>query len=145
MTTHMIYATDTDNIQKIAQKMKQYDIGFLPIIKKNQCIGVCTDRDIVVRMIANQDTSGKIHSYLSTPLITIKEDDSLEDALSLMSNHQMKRLLVTRQEKIVGIVSLSDILFASNDGDKLMETLKQMKKIKKNKTVEDAQIDAFYL
>lgn len=88
---------------------------------------------------------GKIHSYLSTLLITIKEEDSLEDALSLMSKHQVKRLLVTREEKIVGIVSLSDIYFASDNIDKLTETLRQMKKIKKNKTVEDTQIDAFYL
>lgn len=145
MTTHIIYARDTDTVQTIAQKMKQYDIGFLPIIQNNQCIGVCTDRDIIVRMIENQDASGKIHSYLSTPLITMKEEDSLEDALSLMSKHQVKRLLVTREEKIVGIVSFSDIYFASDNIDKLTETLRQMKKIKKNKTVEDTQIDTFYL
>ena len=52
---------------------------------------------------------------------------------------------MTREEKIVGIVSLSDIYFASDNIDKLTETLRQMKKIKKNKTVEDTQIDAFYL
>ena len=145
MTTHIIYGNDNDSIQTIAQKMKQYDIGFLPIIQKNQCIGICTDRDLTVRVIANQDMSGQIHSYLSTPIITIKEDDSLKKALSLMSMHQIKRLLVTREEKIVGIISISDLYFAMNDSNKIMETLHQIKKINKNKTVEDAQIDAFYL
>ncbi len=145
MTTHIIYGNDNDSIQTIAQKMKQYDIGFLPIIQKNQCIGICTDRDLTVRVIANQDMSGQIHSYLSTPIITIKEDDSLKEALSLMSRHQIKRLLVTREEKIVGIISISDLYFAMNDSNKIMETLHQIKKINKNKTVEDAQIDAFYL
>ena len=145
MTTHIIYGNDNDSIQTIAQKMKQYDIGFLPIIQKNQCIGICTDRDLTVRVVANQDMSGRIHSYLSTPIITIKEDDSLKEALSLMSRHQIKRLLVTREEKIVGIISISDLYFAMNDSNKIMETLHQIKKINKNKTVEDAQIDAFYL
>lgn len=145
MTTHIIYGNDNDSIQTIAQKMKQYDIGFLPIIQKNQCIGICTDRDLTVRVIANQDMSGQIRSYLSTPIITIKEDDSLKQALSLMSRHQIKRLLVTREEKIVGIISISDLYFAMNDSNKIMETLHQIKKINKNKTVEDAQIDAFYL
>ena len=119
MTTHIIYGNDNDSIH--------------------------TDRDLTVRVIANQDMSGQIHSYLSTPIITIKEDDSLKQALSLMSRHQIKRLLVTREEKIVGIISISDLYFAMNDSNKIMETLHQIKKINKNKTVEDAQIDAFYL
>lgn len=128
--------TSLDDVAKI---MKKYDIGFIPINKENKIIGVLTDRDIVVKILANNDN--KIDGYLSKP-IDIDINKNINDALILMEKHKIKRLLVSDNNKLVGIVSLSDIL---NKDINVFETIKEIFSINRNTDTYITKVNEFYL
>ena len=142
MTKNIITVNINTNIQKISKLMKEYDIGFIPITEDNKIIGVITDRDIVVNEIYNNDY--KLKDYISKSIIAIDEDDSLENALNLMKQYKIKRLLVTSNNKVTGIISLSDIL---NDieSNTILEALKEIYQIDKNNHDFNSNVDNFYL
>lgn len=128
-------------VEEIAQKMKEYNIGFVPITEENKIIGVITDRDIVVGAIANKDD--KIEPYIQRNIYTIEENSSLREALEEMKKHKVKRLLVTKENKAIGILSLSDLLQDNPEG--LLETIQTIFTIEDNKREQVTEIDAFYL
>ena len=121
MTKNMVVANPTTTIEEASNMMKNYDIGFLPIEEDHDFIGVLTDRDIVVRAIANgKKGNEKIEPYITNYIISITSDSSLEDALQIMASERIKRLMIEENNKIIGMVSLSDILNKQND-DKFLE------------------------
>lgn len=126
-----------------ALKMREYDIGFLPVTERNKVIGILTDRDLVVRGMANHMDSN-LKNVMTKKIITIEFDKDITVALQLMTEKKVKRLLVTDQNKIVGILSLSDILDAK-DRDEIFETISSIYKITRNEDIKDPEIDEFYL
>ena len=110
MTTNVEYCTPLDNVYEVAVKMKELDVGAIPIIDNEKLIGMITDRDLVVRGIAEKRAgSNQVTNVMSEKLITVTPDVSLEEAASLMADHQIRRLPVVENEKMVGIVSLGDL------------------------------------
>lgn len=142
ITKKIITANINANIQEISKLMKEYDIGFIPITKDNKIIGVITDRDIVVNEIYNSDY--KLKDYISNNIISVDENENIEKTLDIMKKHKIKRLLVTNDNKVTGVISLSDLL---NDVDsiKLLETLKEIYQIDKNNHDFNSNVDNFYL
>ncbi|MEG0825908.1 MAG: CBS domain-containing protein [Bacilli bacterium] len=142
MTKDLIIGKYNDSIKNISELMLKYDIGFIPISKDNKIIGVVTDRDIVVRaLIACAKCSSKIESYISSNIISCDALDTTEYALNCMKKNKVKRLIVTNQKKIVGIVSISDLI----ENKKSIETIKFIYKIDKNDSIYSTEIDEFYL
>lgn len=113
MCSSLIVYDINSSLNELASTMKKYDIGFVPIANKNKIVGVLTDRDIVTRILANNDN--KIDGYLTTELITIDSNDEISKAINLMTKHKIKRLLVVENNKLVGIISLSDLLNSNLD------------------------------
>ena len=146
MSKDMIVVNYNTSLKETATLMKQYDIGFVPIHQGSKIVGVITDRDIVVSATANgahfDDT---VLKYMTKNPISIDKTKSLEDALSLMGEKKVKRLLVTYQKKLVGIVSLSDLIHTEMDDKKIVDNLKKIWEIYKNIDTYDTEIDAFYL
>lgn len=138
MTKDLIVVDINETLENIANTMKKYDIGFVPVSKNNKIVGVLTDRDIVVKILANKDN--KIEGYLSKP-ISIEVNSSATDALSLMKKHRIKRLLVTENNKLVGIITLSDLL---NHID-TSKAIKEIFKINRNTDTYITKINEFYL
>ena len=130
------------NIYEISKTMKEKDIGFIPISKNNSIIGVLTDRDIVVKILANKDE--KIESYISKDLIKININSSIEEAIKLMGIKKIKRLLVEDNNKLVGVISLSDILNNLND-DILLENIRKIFEIYRNTDEYITKVDEFKL
>ncbi len=124
----------------IANVMKKYDIGFIPICNNHKIVGILTDRDIVTRIIANNDD--KIDGYLTVDLITIDFDSDIKDALDIMTKHKVKRLLVVENNKFKGIISLSDILSTNID---IINNIKEIFAIDKNDDTYITKIDEFEL
>lgn len=143
MTKNLITCESDCSIHQISQKMKEFDIGFMIITKKNKLEGIITDRDIVIEMIANYDH--KVNDYLHKIVQTIDQEETIENALQIMKNKKIKRLIVTSQTKIVGVISISDILNKTKETNKLLDTLKSIYSIEKNIDEYDTQIDEFYL
>lgn len=142
MTRKIIYGNSSDTIYDISKKMKEYDIGFLPITDDNKIIGIITDRDIVVNNIYNE--TEHIKDLIHKNVITISKDDTIVDAATMMKKNKIKRLIVTDKNKVVGIVSLSD-LAPKLDKDLFIETFTSIYEINRNDDQFNNDIDDIYL
>jgi CBS domain-containing protein len=103
-----------DNMYEVAVKMKELNVGAIPIVDEERLIGMITDRDIVIRGVAEKNPgSTKVEKLMSDQLVTVTSDTTTNQAASLMAEHQIRRLPVVDGEKLIGIVSLGD--FATNE------------------------------
>ncbi|MEH7122990.1 CBS domain-containing protein [Bacillus sp. JJ1532] len=98
-----------DNVFEVAVKMKELNVGAIPIVDNEKLVGMITDRDIVLRCVAEKNPpSSKVEKIMSKDLITVTKDMDAHEAASLMAKHQIRRLPVVEGNKLVGIVSLGD-------------------------------------
>ena len=139
ISKNLIVVDIKSNIYEVADTMKRYDVGFVPVSDNNKIVGVLTDRDIVTKIVANKDEL--IESYISKP-ISIDLNDSIENALTLMSKHKIKRLLFSINNKLVGILSISDLL---NTDYNYIKAIKEIFEINKNDDTYITKVDEFYL
>jgi CBS domain-containing protein len=97
-----------------AKLMRHLDVGVLPIADDDRLVGLLTDRDLVVRVIADGKDPQETHviDIATTSPVTVTPDTQLSDARDLMARHQVRRLPVMKGEKLVGILSLGDIAIA---------------------------------
>lgn len=110
MTKEVECCTLLDNVYEVALKMKELNVGAIPIVDGEKLIGMITDRDIVVRGVAEKHPgSTKVEDIMSKQIITATPDTTARDAAELMSKHQIRRLPVTQGHKLVGIVALGDL------------------------------------
>jgi CBS domain-containing protein len=110
MSTNCVTATLLDNVFELAVKMKQHDIGFIPIVNGNKLIGVVTDRDLVVRGYAEKNPGSEAVETVMTPSpITIEPSSSADDAAALMAEHQIRRLPVVQEGMLVGVIAIGDL------------------------------------
>jgi CBS domain-containing protein len=97
--------------------MREEHIGSLPITDDEQLVGMITDRDITTRVVAEaadpQKTS--VEDIYSRELISVEPDKDLEEALQLMARHQVRRLPVVENGRLVGIVAQADIALRENE------------------------------
>lgn len=143
MTSSLIVVDKNTDIFEIAKIMKEKDIGFIPVSDNKKIIGVITDRDIVVKALANNDT--KIENYISKDIITCNIDDYIDDILLKMKENKIKRLLAVDDKKVVGIISISDILNTNyNNTDKII-SIQSIWAISSNDQSRDLEVDEFYL
>jgi CBS domain-containing protein len=145
MSKKVITASKNDTFYKVATLMKENDIGFIPIVENNNPIGVITDRDIVIRGIANKENhDSKIGKYITTKVVTIDKNASINEASKLMAKKQLKRLLVTDNDQLVGVLTLFDITI--NNDNRALEALKGINKNHKNNFSDDnPDVDDFRL
>lgn len=146
MSKNLVIANAYDSIKDISILMKKYDIGFIPLSKENIITGVITDRDLVINALYNgAKEKDSVIKYMNKNIIAIDMSESIEYALETMAKEQIKRLLIkeTEENKIVGILSLSDII--NNTNINVSETLKSIWTIHKNTDEYQTEIDEFYL
>lgn len=146
MTKKIIIGKITNTIKEVSEIMKKYDIGFLPISDKNKIIGVITDRDIVVNALTNNcNSNDMIEKYINKNIIAININKSINELLEILKQKQIKRILVTNNNKFVGIISFSDLLNKNIDDKILIDCLNNISKINKNDDLLKTEIDEFYL
>jgi CBS domain-containing protein len=100
-----------------ARLMREEHIGSLPITDAEQLVGMITDRDITTRVVAEAAdlTTMSVGDVYSPDLISVEPDEDLEEALRLMARHQVRRLPVVENGKLVGIVAQADIALGENE------------------------------
>ena len=144
MSRNLIIMNDNTSISKVAQIMKEKDIGFIPISNDHKIIGVITDRDIVVNAISNKcNLDTPVKEYATKNVISVNIDDNVSKILNVMRKNKVKRVLVNDEHKLVGIVSFSDIL--NNNEFDILNTMKEIWSIKRNNDHYETEIDEFYL
>ena len=119
MTGDAECARSTDTLVEAARKLRDLDVGALPICGEDDRLqGMITDRDIVVKCIADggDPSSVQVSSLAEGKPVTIGADDSVEEALRTMSEHGVRRLPVIDGQSLVGVLSQADIAKNLPDG-----------------------------
>jgi CBS domain-containing protein len=124
MTPNPRTVSPGDSIQSAARIMRDEDTGVVPIVENGRAVGLVTDRDIVVRAVADgQDRAGSVRDIATTEFVSVAPGVSTSEARELMSAHQVRRLPVIENDRLVGIVSLGDLAVKeakdSRNGDTL--------------------------
>ena len=105
------------SVVEAARLMREQDIGSLPITDDEKLVGMLTDRDITTRVVAEaaDTTSMSVEDVYSRDLVSVEPDEDLDEALQLMARHQVRRLPVVENGRLVGIVAQADIALKDND------------------------------
>ena len=121
MTRGVRTMSPQDTVVRAAQAMDELNVGVIPVCDGEKLVGMVTDRDIVVRGVAQQaDTKSlKLADVMSTNVRWAKEDEDVDAVLSQMAQTQIRRMpVVDSAQRLVGIISLGDIA-AKDRGDEM--------------------------
>jgi CBS domain-containing protein len=114
-----------DSVVEAARLMRDQDIGSLPVVDDGRVIGIVTDRDITIRVVAESadPSSITVGDVASRNTVTAAPGQDLDEALQLMARHQLRRLPVVEEDgRLVGILAQADVAHES-DPDKVGETI----------------------
>ena len=129
MTPNPECVSERDSIRDVARIMKEQDTGVVPVVDGKRIIGLITDRDIVVRGIAEgRDVSNsQVNDLMTRGVRSVKEDTPLSEVLDLMGNAEVRRVpVVNNNDELVGIVSLGDIASQGNQDGKVGKTVENI-------------------
>lgn len=111
MTTRIVSVQPNTSVKDAALMMNRHNIGSVPVVDGASVRGMLTDRDIVLRCVAeNRDaTTLKVTDICSQGAVSVRPDQSVSDAMNLMSTEQVRRLPVVDNGQLVGMLSLADV------------------------------------
>ncbi|HEX4935853.1 MAG TPA: CBS domain-containing protein [Gemmatimonadaceae bacterium] len=117
----------SDTIEAAAKIMRDEDTGAVPVIEDERVVGMITDRDIVIRAVADGDFECTIDDIVSDDVICATPEMTTAEAAELMSEHQIRRLpVVDEDEHLVGILSLGDIAVKEGRDARTGDTLENI-------------------
>ena len=117
-------------IGEAAKEMRDGDFGMMPVGENDRMIGTISDRDIAIRAVAEgKGASTKVRDVMTAGIAWAYEDDSVEQAATIMSKRQVRRLpVVNREKRLVGIVALGDFAVQSSEIKPAAEALAEISK-----------------
>ena len=116
-------------ISEAAEKMKSFDVGVLPVMREDEITGIITDRDIIVRILAEGMDPKKtsVSKAMTEEAASCSEDTDIEEAVRIMEEKKVHRLLVLDEnDEVSGILSISDIARKMKDEHLLHELLERI-------------------
>lgn len=130
MTSEVVSANADTTLEEIATMMKSEDTGAIPVVEENELLGLITDRDIVIRCVAEGRDPAEVvaEDILTDSLEVVDPDTDVTEALDLMGRHQIRRLPVVENGELVGMVSIGDLAVKQGDEQETGETLKDVSK-----------------
>ena len=127
MTPNPKTVSPTDTIQAAAQVMQAEDTGAVPVVNDGHVLAVVTDRDIVVRVVAEGGSfSGPVGDIATKSVVVATPEMSTREASELMSEHQIRRLPVVENDRLVGIVSIGDLAVKEGKDSRWGDTLQSI-------------------
>jgi CBS domain-containing protein len=127
MTTNIDSCTPESSCKEVAEKMKELEVGAIPICEDGKLVGLITDRDLVINGIANNLSSESTVSKLMTnDVVKGTKDMSVKEAATIMSQQQIRRLPIVEGDKLIGIVSLGDLAVNNQSNDKAGDALQDI-------------------
>lgn len=125
MTRDVRTLTPSDTVASAAKAMEELDVGVIPVCEGDKLLGMVTDRDIVVRAVAQGlDGNTPLARVMSTDIRTARETDDLDTVLADMASSQIRRLPVLNgAERLVGIISIGDIAVKGQDEEDVGQSL----------------------
>lgn len=130
MTGTVATASADSSVQEAAALLRDGDIGIIPIVdSEGVLVGVLTDRDIVVRAVADglDITSTRVGEIMTRELFTASPDDFVFQAVRMMGEKQVRRIPIVESDgKLVGILSMADVALEMEDEREIAETLEEI-------------------
>ena len=126
MTPNPRCVSPDDSIPSAAPIMRDEDTGAVPVCDNGRAVGIVTDRDIVIRAIADGQPNRPVRDIATRDVISVSPDTSTREAAELMSEHQVRRLPVVDGERLVGIVSLGDLAVKEAKDSRVGDTLEHI-------------------
>jgi CBS domain-containing protein len=127
MTHNPRTVSPQDSIQNAARIMRDEDTGVVPVVDNGKPVGVITDRDIVVRAVAEGGQLNRpVRDIVTNELVAATPDMSVSEATELMSAHQVRRLPVVENNRLVGIVSIGDIAVKEGKDSRVGDALQHI-------------------
>lgn len=127
MTSNPRTVSLQDSIQNAARIMRDEDTGVVPVVDNGKPVGVITDRDIVVRAVAEGGQPNRpVRDIVTSELVAATPDMSVSEATELMSAHQVRRLPVVENNRLVGIVSIGDIAVKEGKDSRVGDALQHI-------------------
>jgi CBS domain-containing protein len=118
MTRDVQVIAPETSVLDAARKMRAFDIGCLPVCKGRRCVGILTDRDMIIRAVAEgRDLQATpVSDVMTTDIVSCSEDDDISKVVKLMEDKQVRRVLILDDERFpVGICSVGDLALDSGD------------------------------
>ncbi|MFH1328179.1 MAG: CBS domain-containing protein, partial [Candidatus Bathyarchaeota archaeon] len=111
MKTPAVTVQKSDGASKVAKLMAKNDVGSIIVLdKKGNPVGIVTERDLVIRVLAKSKSDAKVIDIMSTPLATVFPETGIEQAAKMMSKLEIRRLAVMEKGKLIGVISSKDIV-----------------------------------
>lgn len=128
MTRNVKTAHRATTLQEVSALMRDGDMGAMPIVEDGKLVGIVTDRDIVVRAIAEgKDASEPIGDVMTTEVFAVRENDFAFEAIRLMGDKQVRRVpIVNDAGELVGIIAMADVALETEDEREIAETLEEI-------------------
>lgn len=129
MTANPECVSEKDSIRDAARIMKDSDTGVVPVVDGKKIIGLITDRDIVVRGIAEGKNleNVRVNELMTKSVRSVREDATVSEVLELMGNAEVRRVpVVNDRDELVGIVSMGDIATNTNQDGKVGKTVEEI-------------------
>ena len=128
MTSSVKTASRETSLKDVAAMMRDGDMGSIPVVENGKLVGIVTDRDIVVRSIAEgKDASSHVAEAMTTEIFSVRPDDFVFEAIRLMGDKQVRRVPVVDEEGVLaGIIAMADIALEMEDEREIMEALEEI-------------------
>ena len=112
MTKNPLLVDTTTTIREVVEIMKTKKVGSLLVNQEDKTVGIITETDIVRRVIGEDRVPyiTAVSQVMSAPVLSIQEDASIYDAQDMMDKHHIRHLLVLRDEDVVGLISIRDLI-----------------------------------
>ena len=139
MSSPVITVNEDETVEKVAQLMDKYRLGCIIVTSKDgKPVGIITERDLVVRVLAKNLLSSKLKAkdVMSSPLMTIGPDATISEAARMMSRLNIRRLGVVYRGELVGIISSKDILAVTPE---LIEIIQEKARIESQGSSEETE------
>jgi CBS domain-containing protein len=129
MTLGVRTVEPSQSLAEAAKIMKGEDVGSVPVVEDGRLVGIVTDRDIVIRAVAERrdPEAVRVDEIASRDVVTVEAEQDLDDALALMARHQVRRLPVVKQERLVGMLAQADVALEAKE-KKVGETVEEISK-----------------
>jgi CBS domain-containing protein len=115
-------------LREVAAMMRDGDMGSIPVVEGGKLVGIVTDRDIVVRSIADgNDASTPVGDAMTTEIFSVRPDDFAFEAIRLMGDKQVRRIPVLDENGgLAGIIAIADVALEMEDEREIAETLEEI-------------------